>query len=414
MSVIPLNSRQLALQILVEWERSEIYAADLIEKAAAIHRLDHRDTALLQTLVMGTLRNIDLLDIWLERVCDNQHLETSVHWLLRLGIAQLLLLEMPAHAVVNETVNQAGKARGLVNAVLRRVDRERIPLLARMDRLSIAERTSHPSWLAERWTKQFGKSAAESLCEWDQQPASTYVRVNQLHPQPLTPEEVLPLEPISFPGFYRADTLPREWLASGRCYAQDPSTAISCELLAPQPGETILDACAAPGGKSAYLAQKMQNQGQILTCDSVSRRLQRMQQNLERLNVTIAENRQVDWTKPLPPIWKGVQVDRILLDAPCSNTGVMRRRVDVRWRLDPEVFVEMAQLQTEILSTLAPLLKSGGSLVYSTCSLDREENEDIIASFLVAHPEFKLVETRSSLPWRDGFDGAFAALLLKS
>ncbi|WP_156346310.1 RsmB/NOP family class I SAM-dependent RNA methyltransferase [Verrucomicrobium spinosum] len=283
-----------------------------------------------------------------------------------------------------------------------------------MDRLPIAERTSHPSWLAERWTKQFGKSAAEALCEWDQQPASTYVRVNQLHPQPLTPEEVLPLEPISFPGFFRADTLPREWLASGRCYAQDPSTVIACDLLAPQPGETILDACAAPGGKSAYLAQKMQNQGRILTCDSVPRRLQRMQQNLERLNVTIAENRQVDWTKPLPPIWKGVQVDRILLDAPCSNTGVMRRRVDVRWRLDPEVFVEMAQLQTKILSTLSPLLKSGGSLVYSTCSLDREENEDIIASFLVAHPEFKLVETRSSLPWRDGFDGAFAALLLKS
>ncbi|HSJ01171.1 MAG: 16S rRNA (cytosine(967)-C(5))-methyltransferase RsmB [Verrucomicrobium sp.] len=410
----PQSSRQLALEVLIDWERSEVYATDLIEKVAARHQLEHRDAALLQSLVLGVLRHINLADLVLEQVCDNRRLENSVHWLLRLGITQLLLLEMPAHAVVNETVNQAGKARGLVNAVLRRVDRERLPLLDFIKGMSVADQTSHPDWLVARWIKQHGETAATALCEWDQRPADTFVRVNKLHAEPLTAEEVVPLTPISFPGFYQVAGPPREWLTKGRCYAQDPSTAIACELLAPQPGEAVLDACAAPGGKSAYLAQMMENQGTLYACDSVSRRLKRLEENLARLQVKNAKVRGVDWTKPMAQFWDGKQMDRILLDAPCSNTGVMRRRVDVRWRLEPQVFTEMAALQLKLLDGMAPLLKQGGSLVYSTCSLDREENEDVVTSFLASHPEFRLVETRVSLPWRDGFDGAFAALLLKN
>jgi 16S rRNA (cytosine967-C5)-methyltransferase len=175
----------------------------------------------------------------------------------------------------------------------------------------------------------------------------------------------------------------------------------------------VLDACAAPGGKAAYLAQFMQNQGRLIVCDNVPRRLGRLQENLARLQVGIAECGTVDWTQPLPTAWQGLKFDRILVDAPCSNTGVMRRRVDVRWRLEPGIFAEMAALQTKILTATSALTKPGGALVYSTCSLDREENEDVVTAFLAAHPDFRLVETRASLPWRDGFDGAFAALLVK-
>lgn len=408
-----VSSRKLALEVLMDWERSQTYAADLMERAVQQHQLASRDAALLQSLVLGVLRNVDLLDIWLDRVCDNKHLEDSVHWLLRLGIAQLLLLEMPSHAVVNETVNLAGKARGLVNAVLRRVDRERSTLLGRMDRLAVAERTSHPEWLVERWIRQYGRQAAERLCEWNQQPAETYVRRNQLHPEASSTELPPGLVPTPHPEFFRADVLPREWLTTGKCYAQDPSTALACELLAPRPGETVLDACAAPGGKAAYLAQLMQNQGRLLAADTSPRRIQRMEENLKRLRVSIATCLKVDWSKPAVSSWSAGPVDRILLDAPCSNTGVMRRRVDVRWRLEKGVFATMAALQSALLGHLAPLLRPGGSLVYSTCSIDDEENEQVVKAFTAAHPAFELVETRTSLPWRDGHDGAFAALLLK-
>ena len=369
---------------------------------------------MLQTLVFGVMRNVSLLDSWLDELCDNKRLQTRVHWLLRLGVAQLLILEMPPHAAVNETVELAdGKARSLVNAVLRRADREKSALIAWAGKLPLHDRLSHPDWLIERWKQQYGSGPAQRLCEWNQDPASTYIRINRLHPEPLTPEDTAELGKTAHPDFFRVEQPPREWLAQGRCYVQDPSTAAACELLAPQPGDVVLDACAAPGGKTAYLAQLMKNRGRIVATDAMPRRIKRMEQNLERLQVKIAETPAVDWAKASAAVFGGLQFDRILVDAPCSNTGVMRRRVDVRWRLQPWTFAEMTKAQMNILSTVAPLLKPGGSLVYSTCSLDQEENEQLVAAFLKIHPEFRLQETRATLPWRDKVDGGFAALLTK-
>lgn len=408
------NVRGLALDILLECSQGEAYAHDLIERHAANHQLEHRDAAFLQTLVFGVLRNVLLLDTWLDDLCDNKRLETRVHWLLRLGVAQLLLLEMPPHAAVNETVNLAeGKPRALVNAVLRRAEREKAHLLRMMDNMPPQDRFSHPEWLVERWRKQFGDDATLKLCEWNQQPADTYIRLNRLHPEPLDAAAVSELTAATHPEFFRVNQPPREWLAEGKCYVQDPSTALACELLDPQPGETILDACAAPGGKTAYLAQFMKNKGRIVACDASPRRVKRMQENLGRLHVTIAETPIVDWSKSGANAFGGLQFDRILVDAPCSNTGVMRRRVDVRWRLEPWFFKQMVEQQTLILENLFPLLRPGGTLVYSTCSVDREENEDVIAAFTAAHRNLKLVESEATLPWRDQVDGAFAAKLVK-
>ncbi|RBP41492.1 16S rRNA (cytosine967-C5)-methyltransferase [Roseimicrobium gellanilyticum] len=408
-------ARALALQVLLDWERGETYAQDLIERHATRHQLAHRDAALLQTLVFGVLRNISLLDSWLDELCSNKRLETKVHWLLRLGVAQLLILEMPPHAAVNETVSLAdGKARGLVNAVLRRAERERTELLSFAESLPPHDRLSHPDWLIERWSKQYSEQEALKLCEWNQNPASTYIRINRLHPEPLDQAAVANLATTSNPEFFRVETPPRDWLAAGRCYVQDPSTAVACELLAPQPGDVVLDACAAPGGKTAYLAQMMGNKGRIIATDAMPRRVKRMEENFERLHVTIAETPAVDWTKATAAVFGGLQFDRILIDAPCSNTGVMRRRVDVRWRLQPWFFKEMTKTQSTILDAVAPLLKPGGSLVYSTCSLDHEENEEVVQAFLQRHPALRLKETRSTLPWRNQVDGAFAALITKS
>lgn len=408
------NTRALALDLLVTWEKGEEYAANLIDQAARRHQLSSRDTALLQALVFATLRHLLLLDHWLEQLCHNRHLEDRVHWQLRLGLAQLLLLDHAPHAAVNETVNLTqGKARPMVNAILRRALREKEQLLAEIPGLPLPERYSHPDWLVDRWLQHFGQDNTESLLEWNQQPAPTYLRLNELHPEPVSPEG---LTPAPVPGFYHTDNPPIEWLRHGQCYIQDPSTSHACRLLAPQPGELILDACAAPGGKSSLLAQMMQNQGRIIACDSSPRRLERLRDNLRRLHARIAEPLLQDWTKPFHPELRQLEsrFDRILIDTPCSNTGVMRRRLDVRWRLEPTAFASMHQLQLQLTEAILSLLKSGGKLVYSTCSIDPDENDQVIQALLARHPELQLLETHSSLPWRDHTDGAFAALLIKS
>src|SRR5437879_10496337 len=204
-------------------------------------------------------------------------------------------------------------------------------------------------------------------------------------------------------------------LELGQCSIQDPSTTIACELLGPKPGERILDATAAPGGKTGYIAQLMENLGIIVACDRDPQRLDTLKGNMACLGVGIAQILQHDWTgKRLPPeITSVAPFDRILIDAPCSNTGVMRRRVDVKWRLRATDFGPMPQPQNEIVRALVRLLKPNGLLVYSTCSLEPEENENVVRRLLSAMPVMRLEEEHFYLPFRDGFDGAYAAKLVR-
>jgi 16S rRNA (cytosine967-C5)-methyltransferase len=185
-------------------------------------------------------------------------------------------------------------------------------------------------------------------------------------------------------------------------------------MLRPVPGDTVLDACAAPGGKAAYLAEMMENQGTLVVVDQDESRLQRLRDNFVRLGVTNARAVRCDWLDPKSigaAAFAPHFFDKILLDAPCTNTGVMRRRVDVRWRLRPDDFARMQQKQLAILRVVAPLLRAGGSLVYSTCSLEREENEQVVEMFLRERPDFRLTNREQTLPFRDSIDGAFAARL---
>jgi 16S rRNA (cytosine967-C5)-methyltransferase len=405
------NARRLALEALQEWERGQTFAHDLIGRYATRQALEPRDTALLQTLVLATLRHLSLLDHFASRLCDWERVEAKFRWTIRLGLVQLLVLEMAPHAAVNETVSIAGRIRTLVNAVLRRAQREREALLQEASQQPPAVRCSHPDWLVERWTRQFGKDHALALCEWNQKPAPVFFRINELHPAAPEADATHEFATAGEPRFYQADQPPRDWLAEGKCYVQDPSTALACTLLDPQPGDTVLDACAAPGGKAALLAQMMHNEGRLIACDSVPSRLTRLQENLRRLRVSCARVVEHDWLATRAVPWGALRFDRILLDAPCSNTGVMRRRVDVRWRLQPGVFAEMAALQMRLLAAVLPLLMPGGALVYSTCSLDAEENEQVVSAFLQQHPKLRCQEMKHSLPWQNHADGAFAARL---
>ncbi|MDB6120365.1 MAG: rRNA ((967)-C(5))-methyltransferase [Verrucomicrobiaceae bacterium] len=408
------SSRKLALDVLQEWNRGEQYASALIDEAVTAHRLDPRDAALLQTIVLGCLRHLSLLDHWIDGLTDGKHLEREAEWILRCGLVQLLILNMPPHAVVNETVGLAGRVRGLVNAVLRRADRERPAIMAERPTLPPWIAYSHPDFLVQRWTKEFGVDQAKALCVWNQEPSSVYVRVNELVRDALSLVKQAPgIEDIG-DGFYHCDNLPRAALAAGACYAQDPSTAAAPRLLNPQPGETVLDACAAPGGKTALLAQLMGNQGTIIASDSSSARIRRLTGNLKRMQVANTTVHLYDWLKGGPFPWGDLRFDRILLDVPCSNTGVMRRRVDVRWRLKLEEFKAVASLQLQLIKAAVSALKSGGTLVYSTCSLDAEENQQVIEKALAVIPSLRLEDTRQILPQRDGFDGAYAAKLVLS
>ena len=406
MSARNFHVRQAAVSALRAWAKGHDYAETLIERHAQRRKLSSADRGLLQAILFGVLRHRRLLDHWIGKLRDGK-VDAETRDILRVGLCQLLVLNLPDHAAVNETV-EAGKAsvRSLINAVLRRATLSRKRLLDEVSDLPQPVAHSHPDWLYNRWRAAFGTRNAISLMEWDNLPAVNYFRVNPLVPAP----ESLPGTPVeNAPGFYQIDgSLPSRLLASGTVYIQDPATRHSVELLDPQPGERILDACAAPGGKAFLIAAALGSAEGLVCTDSNEKRLPRLEENLERLHAGKATIAVHDWTRPAPEKWHH-SFDGILLDVPCSNTGVIRRRVDVRWRLQAPDIERISITQRKILENALACLKPGGRIVYSTCSIERDENLGLVEAFLADHPELELRATREALPFRDHTDGAFAA-----
>ncbi len=409
------SSRSLALATLQRWREGTEFAEQIVAQMFAPSGLSASDRAFALELFYGVLRNLTLLDFWIAKLRSDP-VAPNARDLLRLGLYQVLLIETADHAAVFETVELAGKrARPLINAILRRALREKARLTSAAEEQPLAVRFSLLPFLVEKWSRQFSPPQVLALCRWNNRPAPVYARVNRLR---LTTDEFLEQYPQStrLPGSANFVALPQAGpaLEKGDCYVQDPSTALACEMLQPTAGETVLDACAAPGGKAAYLAEMMQNQGTLLAADRDEARRQRLRDNLVRLGLANVRTLRCDWLEEESVRAAGLEAcsfDKILLDAPCSNTGVMRRRVDLRWRLRPADFQRMPDLQVRILQAVTPLLKPGGSLVYSTCSLEPEENGGVVEAFLRGAPEFGLTITKVSQPFRDGFDGAFAARL---
>jgi 16S rRNA (cytosine967-C5)-methyltransferase len=412
--VAQASARRVALAALRTWGKKKQFADAIMSDLLSGSILASADRAFAVELFYGALRNITLLDFWIGEL-RLARIEVDLRDLLRFGLYQLFIAKTPEHAAVYETVALASKRqRPVVNGILRSATRRRRELQSKVRSQPLDVRFSHPKFLIKRWQKQFGNKPMKSLCDWNNRPPSIYARINQLKIDRQTfLERYREARSLSDVFNFVELPAPSEALKQGGCYVQDPSTAIACELSQPRPGEKILDACAAPGGKTSYLAELMKNEGLIVACDRDPARLQLLEQNLARLGVRIAKIVRYDWTKgPIPEeICSAGPFDRILVDAPCSNTGVMRRRVDVRWRLKPGDFKRMQARQIEITRAVLELVKPGGILVYSTCSLEREENEDIIQRLLEKMSILQLEEERRSLPFRDHFDGAYVARL---
>lgn len=420
--------RTLAAEILARRVRGGEFIEDLLEHSLARASLAPRDRRLCQELVYGVVRWQATLDWLIDRKTGGRTQKPRLRELLRLGLYQILWLDrIPSHAAVNETVQLAresgfGAQAGFVNALLRGYAREREPARTLLSDLKASDPAlgfSHPNWLVERWTARWGAEQTARLLDWNNQPPSTFARINTLKSKP---EAVLSLwrdEEVEYASVRRdwlGDTPvfelkahpPLERLKSfqkGFFYVQDPGTLLAPIELGAKPGEAILDLCAAPGGKLSYLAQIVRNEGRILGHDVAPERLKLIRENCARLGVTCVEVISPRELESLPES----SFDRVLLDAPCSNTGVMRRRVDLRWRLRAEEIARLAVLQSQLLLLAARFLKPGGTLVYSTCSLELEENEQVVNAFLAEHKNFVLEFSRELTPFGDEVDGAFVA-----
>jgi 16S rRNA (cytosine967-C5)-methyltransferase len=410
-----LSARQIAVAALRKWRKERRFADSVISRLFAKTDLAVSNRAFALELFYGVLRNLLLLDFWIGCLRASR-IDADLRDLLRLGLYQLLFLKTAEHAAVYETVELAPKRhRAVVNGVLRAAARQHDELRTRGDAQPLFVRTSHPQFLIARWQQHFGGEAAKELCRWNNAPPPIYGRINRLK---IDRDDFLRKYPgspalVHNPEFVEFHAWPTDALNLGRCYIQDPSTAIACELLDPQPGEKILDACAAPGGKTGYIAQLMKNRGLIVACDRDPERLRVLESNVMQLGIQIIRTFRLNWAQGRIPkeIASIGPFDRILVDAPCTNTGVMRRRVDVRWRLRPKDFLRMPKQQFEISRAAIRLLKPGGVFVYSTCSLESEENEELIGRLLNEFPGVLPAREESCLPFRDHFDGAFAAQL---
>ena len=327
------------------------------------------------------------------------------------------------HAVEKAKTLASPKEAGLVNAVARK-------MAARLDEppKSLADEFAHPEWLVSRWVKQFGPDVARKLLEWNQQPAPVYARWRPSFAKATEGRDDVSvpdfLAPTQWAGFFevKAGHWEAVWkLANeGAIYLQDPSTRLCVELLAPQPGETILDACAAPGGKSLMIADAMQT-GKLVALDEEGPRLLRLRENLSRAPKTVEVSLMpADLEKVGTVFFRDFSLpeayDAVMLDAPCSNTGVMRHRIDVKQRLQEGDFAQHGNQQLALLHAAARMVRPGGRLVYSTCSLDAQENEAVMRAFFDSRAGgvFKRERQILAYPWSEGHDAAAVFLLRKN
>jgi 16S rRNA (cytosine967-C5)-methyltransferase len=432
--------RQIAAEILQQRRVGGDFTEGLLGRALAKTGLSSADRALCQELVYGVVRWQVTLDWLIGRKTDGREQKPGLQNLLRLGLYQIFWLDrIPDHAAVHETVELAkhdgfALQAGFVNAVLRGYLREAAEtqkLLAGLKTSQPALGWSHPEWLVARWQKRWGAEQTARLLEWNNTPPKTFARVNTLKTeagallekwreenveydsvQRGQLEENLVFELKSHPPLASLESFRQGWF-----YVQDPGTLLAACQLGAQPGETILDFCAAPGGKTTFIAQLMNNRGRIVAQDISEERLKLIRENCARLGVTCVEPTLPSTLNPLPGQsgattgQPSTAFDRILVDAPCSNTGVMRRRVDLRWRLQPEEIERLHAAQLALLKQAASKLKPVGVLIYSTCSLEPEENQEVVKQFLHEHANYKLESERELLPFRDNVDGAFVACL---
>jgi 16S rRNA (cytosine967-C5)-methyltransferase len=406
------SPRELAMDTLVKVAGTGAYSNLQLNRTLQDAGLQRADAGLVTELVYGTIQRQATLDYWLSRfVSKGLHkLEPWVHQLLRMSAYQLLYLDrIPAHAAVNEAVTIAKKRghsgiSGMVNGVLRSIDRGRGELQSSEIKhadpiVQIALRHSYPEWLVSRWVAAYGAETAEAICAAGNDHPHSSVRANTLRG---TREEVIELlkeagydaEPsVIAPagiainrGGNLADT---DGFREGMWTVQDESSMLVAEVLAPKAGMQVLDCCAAPGGKSTHLAELMGGKGKVWANDLHAHKRDLIVTQTERLKLRNVEAITEDALK-LAERFKPQSMDAVLLDAPCSGFGVIRRKPEIKWTKTAGDVSEIAVVQQRLLSAVCDLVRPGGVLVYSTCTIEKDENERQVATFLKEHPEFEL------------------------
>jgi 16S rRNA (cytosine967-C5)-methyltransferase len=404
-------ARACAYEVLRRVYEQGAYADQALQ--AETRELDPRDRALAMRLAYGAVQRTATLDYVIERLAGRppQRLDAPVLAALRLGLYELLYLRgAPDYAVVGDAVElakTAGRAgHGLVNAVLRRAAREGAQAL--LGELSdatpeqAAVRHSHPQWIARLWWRTLGAEDARALMAADNEPGEVALRANMLRTDAATLARELPVSTRFDPELPEALVLEEPYdihgsslWTEGAFVAQSRAAMLVARALAPEPGERVLDLCAAPGGKTTHLAALMQGEGEIVAVERNRRRAGTLARTAERLG---ARNVRVDIADAALARPEGPVFDRVLVDPPCSGLGVLQARPDLRWRVTPEGIAEMAGLQSRILDAGAGALHPEGVLVYSTCTISPTENERLIAAFLDSHTDFSLEDLAAERP----------------
>lgn len=441
MNIRTKNPREAALLLLQDVFLKGAYANLALSQGLHEAPLSQLDRKLCTELVYGTVKTMGTLDWYLEKVVHKplRKLDTIVLVILRLGAYQILYLDrIPDSAACNESVKLAKKwvhegAARLVNGALRQLartkDQWKLPEGEEQELARLALDYYHPEWLVRRWKYRFGMEAAKQICEFDNAKPVFSFRVNTLRTTRQQLQEDLARDGImASPSRWSPDGLLCDNLPSlesfmkkygDKVYIQDESSMLDAAVLAPEPGQTVLDLCSAPGGKTTHLAQIMHDEGKILACDIYDHKLALLEENARRLGIRCIKTCKQDGTVYRPE-WKET-ADRVLVDAPCSGLGVLNRRPEARWTKEERKLSQFPPLQKKILAAAAQYVKPGGRLLYSTCTLEQDENTRVRSYFLEHHPEFipvpfahpvtgEAVDELQILPQRDHIDGFYLCL----
>ena len=417
---MPLEKcRELAVEILLKVEKKNAYADILLDHSLKKGSLSSRDRALLTQLVYGALRWRGRIDWYLSQFLHRSLSGTNAYIrnLLRLTLYQLLFLDkVPDYAAVNEGVELAkrhggARAGGLVNGVVRRILREKDKLPDPDPKddaiLYLSVRWSHPDWLVKKWLGYFGREETESLLKANNQESPLTLRANRLKGDRESLREKLRAggfnaaparwspQGIQLKSAGAADQLPG--FQAGLFQVQGEASQLIGYLVDPQPGERVLDACAAPGGKTTHLAELMGDNGELIVTDISVKGLEKLKHNVQRLGLTSVRPFAVDVSRGLTGAL-ALPYDRILVDAPCSGLGTLRSHPEAKWQKDERDIRRLSKLQKKIVRRLSSYLKPGGILVYATCTLTREENEGVVEDFLDHERGFVLDNARDTLP----------------
>jgi len=433
------TARSISVEILIDFEDNGV-----LDYSRA-NKLESRDRAEVREYVQNILRRRSYLDFLIDQFSNVKidEMKSSLKNILRLGVYDMVFMDStPDYAAINESVEIAKYSLGsrtgdLTNAILRNLQRDidDLPKPNFEDRTKLVATTfSHPEWLVKRWTDRFGEREAFKLMQANNKRPSYYIRANNLRTKTENFKLRMTKHGIEFeesdwlPGYFKVDSvapfISKGWLDKGFCQVQDIAAGFAPYLLDPQSEESVYDLCAAPGTKSILMSDLMNGEGDILAVDISSERLDKLAESALSYHAENIRVRRADATEV-----ELDETDAVLLDAPCTGTGVLSKRADLRWRRDQDSLDNAVQLQAELLDSAAKMVKKGGRLVYSTCSLEEEENMEQVMNFLDRHDNFEMQSVEGyvpdevivhgglayqTFPHKHGCDGHFGVLLKRT